>query len=286
MPKKKSKVEIRNVVVVSDTHFGCSLSLIHGDGAVRDDGDVVQPSRLQRKIWDMWETFWGEWVPRVTHGEPYIVVHNGDVVDGVHHNATTQWSHNLGDQARHAELVLKPVVDLCEGRYYQTRGTEAHCGKSGTTEEQIAEKLGAIPNEDERYSRYELWLRIGGTSGPLIHFLHHIGNTSSAQHETSAINAELAAIYADCGRWRQETPLVVVRSHRHRCAEVRLPAPGGYAVSMVTACWQLKTPFAWKIAGARVTTPQIGGSLIRIGDEEVHTRHCVWNIGRSQEVIA
>jgi hypothetical protein len=226
----------------------------------------------------------GEWVPRVTHREPFAVVMNGDALDGVHHNATTQWSHNLGDQARHAELIFAPVRDACEGRLYWIRGTEAHVGKSATEEERLARAVGAVPNEYGQHARYELWLRLGGDGGGLCHFLHHIGTTSSSQHEASAINAELTAIYNECGRWGGEAPDVVVRSHRHRCAEVRLPHRNGYATSMVTACWQLKTPFAWKIAGARVTTPQIGGSLIRRGDEELHTRHCVVDVGRSETV--
>ena len=285
MSRKRNKSNIKNVVVISDTHIGCALALCHPDGAALDDGGKYQPSRLQKKVWSYWDEFWTSWVPQVTKGEPFVVVHNGDVIDGVHHNATSQWSHNLGDQVAHAEQILKPIVKLCEGRYYQIRGTEAHVGKSGTEEERLARKLGAIPNEDGQHARYELWLRIGGPNGPLCYFLHHIGNTSSAQHEASAVNAELASMYADAGRWHRESPLVVVRSHRHRCCEVRLPAPGGYATVFVTPAFQLKTPFAWKIAGARVTTPQIGGSLIRVGDEEVFTRHFVQNGERSKEEI-
>ncbi len=228
----------------------------------------------------MWEEFWGEWVPRATHKEPFCVVHNGDAIDGVHHNSTTQWSHNLEDQSQHAYEILAPIVDLCEGRYYHIRGTEAHVGKSGVEEERLAKRLGAIPNEQHQHARWELWKRCGGK---LCHFLHHIGATSSAQHELSAVNAELTAMYADAGRWNNEPPFIVVRSHRHRCSECRLPAHGGYATAFVTACWQLKTPFTWKIPGARITTPQIGGHLIRSGDEVVHTRHMVWDIGRSAE---
>lgn len=273
----------KNIVVVSDIHVGCRLALCRPEGALLDDGGMYQPSSLQRKVWGMWEEFWGEWVPRVTKGEPFTVVFNGDAIDGVHHGSTTQWSHNLNDQVAHAYDILKPVVDACEGRYYHIRGTEAHVGKSASEEERLARQLGAIPNDEGQYARYELWIRSGGH---LCHFLHHIGTTSSAAHETSAINAELAALYADSGRWGREPPMIVGRSHRHRCAEVRLPCTGGnYATVFVTACWQLKTPFVWKLAGARVNTPQIGGSLVRAGDEEIHTRHMVWDIGRSPEAV-
>lgn len=281
MAKKKSQ-EVRNVVVISDTHIGCRVGLCHPDGATLDDGGLYLPSKHQRTVWSYWEEFWGEWVPRATHNEPFAVVHNGDVIDGVHHNSTTQWSHNLEDQAEHAYKILKPIVDLCEGRFFQIRGTEAHVGKSAVDEERLAKRLGAIPNDEGQFARYELWLRL---AGKLCHFLHHVGTTSSGQHESSAVNAELAAMYLEAGRWGEEPPHVVVRSHRHSSIEVRLPSDDGYAIVFVTPAWQLKTPFAWRAAGPRVKTPQLGGSLIRAGDEELHTRHRVWKIKRSKEVI-
>lgn len=279
--RKGVEKEIRNVVVISDTHVGCKLALCHPDGADLDDGGLYIPSKFQSKIWDCWEEFWGEWVPRATHKEPFVVVHNGDCIEGSHHQATTPWSNNLSDQTNHAYKLLKPVVDLCEGRYFHIRGTEAHVGKSAREAEDLAKRLGAVPNDEGQHSRWDLWLRV---AGKLCNFTHHIGTTSSAQHEASAVNAEFAAMYAEAGRWGDEPPLVVVRSHRHTNIEVRLACDDGYAVVFVTPAWQLKTPHAWRIAGARNKSPQIGGSLIRHGDEETHTRHRVWRMERSKEV--
>jgi hypothetical protein len=283
MAKRRPKrSDVRNIVVVSDLHVGCRLGLIHPDGAELDDGGVYKPSRFQLKLWDIWQDFWCSWVPQVTHGEPFTVVCNGDCIDGVHHGSTTQWSQNLEDQGRQAIKILKPIVELCEGRYYHVRGTEAHVGRSGVEEERVARAVGAIPNEVGQHARWDLWIRMA--DGNLCHFLHHVGTTSSSAHEASAINAELAAMITDSGRWADEPPLVVCRSHRHRCFEVRGPAAHGCMTCFVTGCWQGKTPFAWKVAGARVTTPQIGGSLIRVGGEEIHTRHYVKSLGRSQVV--
>lgn len=105
-------------------------------------------------------------VPEATHGEPYAVVHNGDAIDGSHHNATTQITQNLTTQADIAYDVLKPVVARCDGRYYHIRGTEAHVGKSGREEEALARRLGAVPNKQGQHARYELRIRIGGGSVP------------------------------------------------------------------------------------------------------------------------
>lgn len=276
---------IRSVVVISDTHTGCRLSLCHPKGATLDDGGRYMPSDLQRTIWAYWTHFWDVWVPDVTRGEPYAVVHNGDVIEGVHHRATTPWSHNLEDQGEHAYQILAPIVDRCQGRYYQIRGTEAHVGPSAVEEERLAKRLGAVPSETGQHARYELWMRLGGADGPLMHFLHHIGTTGSEQRETTALNVELAALYVDAGRWQNEAPRVVVRSHRHRNSEIRLPAPDhNDARVFTTAAWQAKTPFAFKIPGARTTQPQFGGSVIRLGEEELYTRHQIWSLARSREV--
>src|SRR5579859_4275199 len=95
---------IRNVIVISDTHCGCRMGLCPPDGAALDDGGIYTPSRLQKIMWGWWEEFWGEWVPNVTHKGPFVLVHNGDVIDGVHHNSTTQISQNIKDQK---DLAIK-----------------------------------------------------------------------------------------------------------------------------------------------------------------------------------
>jgi hypothetical protein len=123
-------------------------------------------------------------VPTVTRGEPYDICHNGDVVEGVHHRATTQISHNILDQKRIAINVLKGEIARCKkmgGTYYHIRGTEAHVGQSSIFEEEVAESLGAKPNEHGQHARYDLWKRVGTKDGPLVHLLHHIGTTGPAR---------------------------------------------------------------------------------------------------------
>jgi hypothetical protein len=220
-------------------------------------------------------------VPEVTHGEPFAVCCNGDCLDGVHHNSVTQWTHNLTYQRRAAVKILRPVVAACEGRYYHIRGTEAHAGKSGQDEEAIAEQLGAVPNEHGQYARYELWIRIGRG---LAHITHHIGTAGSMHYESTALMRELTEAYVEAGRWNNEAPDWVVRSHRHRNTEVRVQTHKGFATCCVTAGWQLKTPFAYKIAGARQAQPQIGATLLRCGDADLFTRHRVWSLKRPEVV--
>lgn len=276
----------RNLVVISDTHSGCRLGLCPPGKVRLDDGGTYEWSSFQEKMWAYWREFWDEWVPVVTRRQPYDLVHNGDALDGSHHGATTQISQNIEDQLRIAEAVLAPVVKKCKasgGTYYHIRGTEAHVGKSGEFEERLARTLGAKPNDQGQYARYDLWKRVGSRKGPLVHLLHHVGTTSSAAHESSAVNAELTAEYVEAARWGRQPPDFIVRSHRHRSIAVDLNSARGYAAAIVTPAWQGRTPFTWKIPGARISEPQVGGIVIREGDEEFYYRRWVKTFDRSRE---
>jgi len=283
MTARKRKSQTSNLIVISDLHCGCRFGLFPDEQVELDGGVTVGPSELQRKAWSWWGEFWGEWVPRACHGEPFTVVVNGDSTDGVHHGSVTQVSHNLADQAKIAEKVLKPVVDLCDGQFYMIRGTEAHVGKSGQEEERLAKALGAKKDREGHHARYELWIRVGQG---LVHILHHIGTTGSQHYESTSPLKELVEAYAEAGRWRGQPPDCIVRSHRHRHIEVRVPTSLGYGITFTTPGWQLKTPFAWKIPGARQSVPQLGGSLVRQGDEDMYTRHFVRSPERPKVEIA
>lgn len=270
-------MDVNNLVFVSDTHIASRLGLCWPNGMQLDDGGVAMPSRLQLIVWEWWCEFWDVWVPEVCRGEPYGIVFNGDIIDGIHHNDTTQMSANLEDQSELAYQIMKPRVEAAEGRYYHIRGTESHVGPSAREEERLAKRLGAIPNEEGQHARWELWVNLGKY---LVHAMHHIGTSGSMAYETSAIQKELEQSFVESARWDDEPPDVLVRSHRHRNAETRIQTRKGFATSCTTAGWQLKTPYVYRIAGARQTQPQIGGTVVRCGDEDIYTRHKLWKIER------
>ena len=267
---------MNNLVVISDLHVGCQLGLC-SPVAQLDEGGEYHATWAQQVLWSWWKEFWSEWVPEVTRGEDYAIVLNGDAIDGTHHGVTTQWTQNLADQRREAERILAPVIK--DHKYYHLRGTEAHAGKSGIEEETLARSLGAIPNFSGQCARWELWVQIGDGQA---HITHHIGTAGSMHYESSALTRELSEAYAEAARWGGETPQWLVRSHRHRCGEWRIMTSKGFATICVTAGWQLKTPFAYKVAGARQATPQIGGTLLRCGDKDCYTRHFVRAPGRER----
>lgn len=270
--------EIVNGVFISDTHSGCGLALLHPDGIKLDDGSLTKPSTFQLKLWDYWQTFWNEFVPEATRGEPFFVVHNGDALDGVHHKSTYQLTQNLTIQARIAKKILEPVVEASQGRYYHIRGTEAHVGKSAADEERLAEELNAIPNKEGQFARYDIWKWCGPK---LIHALHHIGTTGSQAYEATAVHKELVESFTEAARWGERPPDLIVRSHRHRYLMTDIATSDGHCMAAVTGAWQGKTPFAWKIPGARLSPPQFGGLVVRYAHDEFFVRPKIWTMKRS-----
>ena len=205
----------------------------------------------------------------------------GDALDGVHHGSTSQISHNLNDQAKIAEAVLRPVVERCEGRYFHIRGTSAHVGDAAMAEEQLARSLGAIPNKAGQHARYELWKMVGPR---LIQAMHHVGTTGSQHYESTAVHRELMESFLEAGRWNRRPPDVIIRGHRHRHIETSIPTANGEARAVVTPGWQGKTPFLWRVAGARQSEPQFGGVLVRWSEDnqELFVRSKVWNLEREE----
>lgn len=281
--KKKTKGigGVRHIVVVSDLHIGCQLGLCPKDGGRQAEGGVYTPSAFQQQLYSMWDAFWNDEIPRITEGEPYDIVINGDILDGSHHQSVSQWTHNITDQAAAALEILQPIRDACRGQFYVIRGTEVHVGKSGQDEEWLARELKAVPTKTKQFSRYELWKKLGGG---LIHFTHHIGTTSSSAYESTAVYRELVESFVEAARWKERPPDVIVRSHRHRHFVVEVATGNGKATSVVTPAWQGKTPFAHRIAGARQSQPQFGGIILTWSRKErfIYERHRVWRLDRPE----
>jgi hypothetical protein len=272
-------MDTNNIVVVSDIHAGCKLAVCPPDGVQLDDGGKYMPSPLQQKLYAYWREFWDEFVPDATRGEEYTIVINGDMVEGAHHRATTPISNNPGDQIRIALSLMSPVVERAKRGLYVIRGTETHVGISATTEEGIAAALDAIPNDQGQRARWDLYKRFGDDR--LAHFLHHVGSTSSMAYESTAPHKELTEMFIESARWDQRIPDVIARGHRHRHYEEAIATSRGRSHIIVTPCWQGKTPFAWKIPGARISMPQFGGAVIRSAHGETFVRSYVKTVERS-----
>jgi hypothetical protein len=262
-------MDIRQIVVVSDLHCGCRYGLCPPKVRL-DDGSKHKASAEQKMVWGYWKEFWGEWVPRVTRGEPYAVVCNGDAIDGDHHRNNTHITNNLADQKKIAEKVLARALDGASG-LYMTRGTDCHVGQGGQDEEDLAKSLGAAPNAAGQYSRHFLRLQAGRA---VFDIQHHISSPSP-----TTLKRLFDAMCAEAGAFGHQAPDVCVRSHIHRFSKVETAVRDGHVgLAITTPGWQLKTPYTFRLMRTQAATPQIGGLLLVCGDEEIYERHFIRNL--------
>jgi hypothetical protein len=254
---------IKNIVVIGDTHCGSQASIMPPKFSLKD-GQPVEMSRRQKQLWAWWLEFWN-FVNRVTKGESYILVHNGDQIDGAHHNCVQLITNNVGKQRQMAEMLLKPRVKKAQA-FFCIAGTAAHAGQSNSDEESVAEHLGAIPDEDGNFCRQDLWIEMGKD---LVQFAHHIGTTSSQAYKSSPAMRLMASMYGAAGEWGFRPPTIMIRSHAHDYVEVKRPN----CRVVVCPAWQLKSDWMWGKDTASL--PIIGGLVIRQGNEGVHIREFI-----------
>ena len=107
----------------------------------------------------------------------------------------------------------------------------------------------------EPVSHWELYVELGPY---LVNCAHHIGCTSSAAYEHSALSRELVGSLIEAAQWGDRPADFIVRSHRHRSSSASIPTQNGRATVYVTPGWQLKTAFVHRL-GASMRRPQIGG---------------------------
>jgi len=248
---------MKAVIAISDLHIG-SLSGLCPPKAYLDGGGPYSPNKFQKSLWRFWRHFWDVFVPsQITGAERVVIVLNGDLIDGVHHNNVGLWTNDPDTQAACAEDLLAPLKTT--GQVFVVRGTEAHSGPGSKSEERIAKHLGCLADETGNYSQWQLWLNVDGV---VMQFAHHIGVTSSAAYETSAPMREMITGLVEASQWGQALPHVFVRSHRHRFVPVSIPTQYGRFQCIITPGWQLRTPFAERID--RMRMPHIGGCVFHI----------------------
>jgi hypothetical protein len=261
------------IVAISDLHVGSSTGLCPAAGIAGPDGTKHMPSKFQEFLWECWTHFFKTEFERICKKvKKTVLVVNGDLVDGSHHNTINLMTNSIQCQERAAADLLKEVAGKFS-RVYVVRGTEAHVQPGAQSDERIGELIGAEKDEGGDYSRWQLWL---DGSGVLFQFAHHIGTTSSAAYESSAPMRELVAGLVEAAQWGSKLPQVMVRSHRHRFIPVAIPSESGRIQIVITPAWQLRTPFVERID--RMRLPHIGGVFFIVEDNECQVKEKLYRL--------
>ena len=103
------KTTNRLILVLSDLHVGSTVGLWPAD-FVSNEGNPIGQNHFQKWLWKCWVDM-NEWVAKVTDGQPYDIVINGDIVDGIHHKTLQVMTPDLGDQVTAVKQILGELMD-------------------------------------------------------------------------------------------------------------------------------------------------------------------------------
>lgn len=268
-----TKAKDTTLLPISDTHVGGTTALFpHFNelplGGWQFQHNRVTPSEKQNELALHWD-YCADWVLQ-NRKERLIIVLNGDLIDGVHHNSLQLTTHVPHEQAEVFIWLMNRFLkrsgfsknkgDLL----YIVTGTESH---TGDIEYKIGEEIGAEPHD--HLGAYDfLPLEI---NGKLFWFLHQGANVGKGPNKGDSIRNWLKAKYWELLEEKERIPDFVISSHYHQPFYNSYERPTMTMHGMVTGSFQLKTRFGIKVAAAE--REHIGMWPIEIsGEGEIRKR--------------
>ena len=245
-------------VVMSDMHSGSNYALFIKGTWEGTKGNNHTATSKQVKIRNHFEIF-AEELKQARQGKQVKLIHNGDAIDGDHHNSGDVCTTNPLEQARiHVDLMeeFKQRIDWQAGDLlYYTRGTQTHVNEF---ENWIGEQVNAVPDGDFYvHDLLKLW-----TNGNLSLFAHHGPSRGDGANEGNSMRNFLRNVQQEAVKDNRIIPDVLWTSHVHYPTY----SPYGYRANgmnfknmhgIITPAWQLKTSFGWQVAALK--QEKIGG---------------------------
>jgi len=256
VPEKIQKDTLH--VVLSDMHSGSNYALFlpgvwHG---AKENNHI--PRALQMAIRKQFEAYAHE-ICLARQGKKVIVVHNGDAIDGDHHNSNDVCTRNPLEQAKiHVDIMseFQRLIDWQQGdEIYYTRGSQTHVSEMETY---IGEQLNAVP-----CGEFFVWdiLKLE-TNGTLSLFAHHGPSRGDGDNEGNGMRNWLRGIKQERIKDKRRVPDVIWTGHVH------YPTYSTYVWrekmefrtmhGIITPSWQRKTSFGWQVAALK--EEKIGGT--------------------------
>ncbi len=245
MPTKKAKGSIRKIVVLSDLHIGSTKALLQ-PGYTTLEGNEIKLNAMQEWLYMCWVRA-NDFIEEVVDGEPFALVLNGDLVEGIHHGTKEIWSPEAGDQKIAAIQILTPLAKAA-AKVFVVRGTECH---TQNTETSIADALFSEMNHQAGIRSFDrLTLDINGVRNV---FRHHIGTTVRRGLAGTQLSANLVEEQVEAANNGEPIPRVICCAHRHKFGWYR----DDNGLCVVSPPWQGLTRFGHKVVSQARTKPGV-----------------------------
>lgn len=256
------------LAITSDMHVNSTVAMVPPEGVLLDDGGQYIPSKAQLWLWENWADYWGRVRRHVAAlNAEWWAVFSGDLTEGFHHHSTQVVSGNPETQAYLADRVFGVPLQDRPAHTFIVRGTEAHTGPSGATEEALARHLKAERTPAGKWSWWHLRLQ---PHGVLVDIQHHPSSKGNLPWtRPQAIQRLAYRIWSEHAIRKLDPPDIAIRSHTHVTGDSGDAYP---TRAIITPSWQLKTAHAHKVAADSIA--DVGGLIITVqpsGEYDVRT---------------
>jgi hypothetical protein len=259
------------LAIPTDTHGGSPVGLIPSGQWQLVNGNYHNPSPTQTILWRLWQTAW-EQVATLRRGARLIVVHLGDATEGKHHDSSELISPRVDEHERMHTSCMDWALNTAGydaqagDRLYYVKGTPAHVGSGGASEEKIARDLAAIPQipptqpeafeldgdaspikkRDGKFIWDHLKLSINGVVYDLAHHGASLGKKPWTR--TNPLRSKLQEVYFRELEGGRVPPRYWIRAHMHQAAHDIYIGQRYTLDGYVTPAFQSKTEFGYKVA--------------------------------------
>lgn len=253
------------ISILSDMHSGGSTALFPNKIWWFDTERNHTPSEKQKAMFAHFERC-AQYARANSRDKRHIIIHDGDSIEGTHHNTIQIVTPVLDEQAKiHMDLMRyfmkRSRFDGRKGdKLYYVQGTETHTREK---EREIAEAMKAQKSEEGNTVFDFLELEINGR---LLWFLHHGKSKGRGPNDGNSLRNWLRDVYFDCQKAGTRPPDVLISGHTHT------PVYNVYVISnkdgyhmmhgLVCPSWQAKTRYAWKQAPTEIN--EVGAVFLEI----------------------
>ncbi len=249
-------------IVLSDTHSGSNYALFLGRAWNGTKENTHTPRPNQDAIRAHFLKYAAE-VKEARKGKKIKLIHNGDAIDGDHHQSGDVCTTNALDQADiHIEIMqeFQKLIGWQRGdELYYTRGTQTHVNQF---ENYIGREMNAQPCGD--FYVHDL-LELN-TNGVLSQFVHHGPGAGAGANEGNTLRNWLKAIVIDAQKDNHKIADIIYTGHVHSPTYSAWQWRDGMTFKnihgVILPSWQLKTSFAWQVAS--MNSNKIGGVIHEI----------------------
>jgi hypothetical protein len=251
----RKKVDPKILVVISDTHCGSKVGLLP-PGISDQDGNELKQNLYQQWLWECWLDATGDYFRRIVGDEPFVLLLNGDLVEGNHHGTKQAYPDNL-DHTAIALNAIRPVASKASmthivlGTECHTHSMESGIGAALTKGDEKEPRCTVSTCKDTgKHAHARITFKVNGC---LVSATHHCSATSRPWLESGEYGRALHSERGECLRAGWDVPQLLIRAHRHRAGFFTDYSAG----LLITGAWQGLTRHGHKAVPGAVSEPSI-----------------------------